>query len=189
MRRVLAVMGSPRLGGNTDVLLTEVGRGVENAGGAFEMIRIKDGAIRECTGCHVCWTGKACSKKDAMIDFYPKIAASDVLVFGTPVYWYGPTALMKAFVDRFVFFNCDANRPSIRGKSAALVIPYEEDSPDTAALVIDFFSRSLSYLEMSIAGHLLASGVTERGEVKHKEALMMNAFSLGRRLADPGAGL
>jgi multimeric flavodoxin WrbA len=175
------------MGGNTDVLLTEVGRGVRDAGGVFEIIPLKDGAIRECNGCHVCWTGKPCAKKDAMNELYPKIAASQGLVFGTPVYWYGPTALMKAFVDRFVYFNCNRNRPMIRGKAAALVIPYEEDSLDTAAPVIDFFVRSLSYMQMSLVGQVIAPGVTQRGEVKHKPALMMEAYTLGRRLAEPEA--
>ena len=55
-----------------------------------------------------------------MAEVLPRLAESDALIFGTPVYWYGPTALMKAFLDRFVYFNCPQNRPQMRGKGAVL---------------------------------------------------------------------
>lgn len=54
-----------------------------------------------------------------MNGFYQKIIDSDILVFGTPVYWYAPTAIMKAFIDRFVYFNCPENREKIRGKNSS----------------------------------------------------------------------
>ena len=47
-----------------------------------------------------------CSKHDSMEALYPKITECDALILGTPVYWYGPTAIMKCFMDRFVYFNC-----------------------------------------------------------------------------------
>ena len=46
-----------------------------------------DFEIKECDGCHSCWKGNDCSKQDDMNELYPQIAASDVLIFGTPVYW------------------------------------------------------------------------------------------------------
>jgi multimeric flavodoxin WrbA len=60
-----------------------------------------------------------------MLAIYPKIIEADVIIFGTPVYWYGPTALMKAFIDRFVYFNCPENRAK-SGKAAN--IPFEDDT-------------------------------------------------------------
>jgi multimeric flavodoxin WrbA len=183
MKRILGIMGSPRKGGNTDVLMAALAEGARETMGAFERLPLKDGLIKECDGCHVCWTGKPCSKKDAMNDIFPKIAAAHAVVFGTPVYWYGPTALMKAFIDRFVYFNCPENRGGVGGKAAALLIPYEEETPDTAAPVVDFFERSLGYLEMRLVGQVIAPGVTKRGEVKKKPAFLEAARELGRRLA------
>ncbi len=114
---------------------------------------------------------------------YSRIIASDVIVFGTPVYWYGPTALMKAFLDRFVYFNCPENRAKIRGHAAALVVPYEEDSPETAEPLLKLFELSLRYLEMPLVGQLVVPGVGDRGAVLQKPDCLAEAFKLGRSLA------
>ena len=97
-----------------------------------------------------------------MNEIYPKIIESDVLVFGTPVYWYGPTGLMKCFMDRFVYFNCPENRKGIKGKSAVLAVPFEDKKYETADLLVQFFERSLDYLEMKIVGKVLVPGVAKQ---------------------------
>src|SRR5512136_228410 len=118
-----------------------------------------------------------------MLALYPKIAASEIIVFGTPVYWYGPTALMKGFIDRFVYFNCPENRLRIKGKDAALAIPFEEENPETAMPLVTFFEKSLGYLEINIVGKVIVPGVTLKGEIVKKKSRMKEAFELGRRMA------
>lgn len=182
MNRVLGVVGSPRRKGNTHLLVERLLEGVEKEGGAGEMLFLADLSIKECDGCHRCWKTDVCAKKDDMSALYEKITAGDAVVFGTPVYWYGPTALMKGFVDRFVYFNCPEHRHGTRGKKSALVIPFEETDMSTAAPLVDFFQRSLGYLEMELVGQLLVPGVTLKGEVRKKTGPMEEAFELGRRL-------
>jgi multimeric flavodoxin WrbA len=183
MKKILGIVGSPRKKGNTDVLVTRLLQGARDGGSEGEAIYLGDLRIRECDGCHVCWTGKPCTKKDEMNDIYAKVEQSHAIVFGTPVYWYGPTALMKALIDRFVYFNCPENRGKIQRKSAALVIPFEEEDPETVAPLLAFFEKSLSYLEMEIAGKVIVPGVTVRGEVLKKTEYMEEAYRLGRMLA------
>ena len=184
MKKVLAVIGSPRRGGNTDELIRKVTKGAESKGAAVETIRLAELNIGECDGCMSCWKGKHCIKSDDMLDIYPKIIDSDVILFGTPVYWYGPTALMKAFIDRFLYFNCPENRAKIRGKKAGLVIPFEEENPDTARPVVEFFEKSLTYLEMSIVGSVVVGGVGAKGDILKKPDRLNEAYELGKRLAD-----
>ena len=118
-----------------------------------------------------------------MCRLYPKIAASDAIVFGTPVYWYGPTALMKAFIDRFVYFNGDANRPAVRGKRAAVAVVLEETSESTWKPVVEFFARSLAYLEMLLAETIVVPGVGEKGAIRRESQRLEEAWRLGGRLA------
>ena len=147
------------------------------------MIRLAELNIKECDGCLACWQGKHCVKRDDMLDIYPKIVESDAIIFGTPVYWYGPTALMKAFIDRFVYFNCPENRAKIRGKSAGLAIPFEEENPDTARPVVEFFEKCLSYLEMKLVGSIVVGGVGAKGDILKKPDRLNDAYELGKRLA------
>jgi multimeric flavodoxin WrbA len=183
MKKVLGVVGSPRKKGNTHILVSRILEGAEAEGAQTDTVLLGKLKIRECNGCHVCWKGKPCTKRDDMNNLYPKIEESDAIVFGTPVYWYGPTALMKGFIDRFVYFNCPENRAKIKGKRAAIAVPYEEESPETAKPVVTFFEKSLDYLEMNLIGKIIVPGVSDKGDVLQKEKILARAYELGQRLA------
>ena len=183
MKRVLGIVGSPRRYGNTHMLVEEVLRGATRVGTVTETRLLGDLDIRECDGCHSCWEGIECPKKDDMLTLYPKIIESDFLVLGTPVYWYGPTALMKLFIDRLVYFNCPGNRQAIRGKRAVVVAPFEDTEEKTASLLVRFFEMSFRYLEMTLVDVLLFPGVTVRGEVQEKKQYMHKAFELGKNIS------
>lgn len=183
MKKLLAIMGSPRKQGNTHAMLLQVAEGARACGAESEIVLLGDLNIAECNGCLACWKTGHCAKNDDMNKLYEKIAQSDAIVFGTPVYWYGPTALIKAFLDRFVYFNCEGNRAKIKGKTAALIIPFEEEAPATADLVIALFERSFAYLEMNLAGTVIAPGLLRKGEAAEKPVVMQQAINLGKRLA------
>jgi len=118
-----------------------------------------------------------------MNNLYPKIIESDIIIFGTPVYWYGPTALMKAFLDRFVFFNCPENREKIRGMKAILAVPFEEDNVETAEPLIRMFEKSFEYLEMVLIEKIIVPGVGKKGEVLKKQEVLDSCYELGKNLA------
>ena len=183
MKKILGIMGSPRKSSNTHILLSRILKGAESEEARGDILFLNDLTIQECNGCHACWEGKDCSKDDDMNRIYPRIIENDAIIFGTPVYWYGPTALMKGFIDRFVYFNCPENRAKIKGKPVALAVPFEEEGPEAAALLEAFFERSLGYLEMNLIGAILVPGVTRKGEIKEKEAKLQEAYALGKKLA------
>jgi hypothetical protein len=187
MKNILGIIGSPRKNGNTEVMVSRILEGAHDVGAHTETIRLVDLKILECDGCHACWKGRgAGSKKDDMAALYPKIAQSDAIVFGTPVYWYGPTAIMKCFIDRFVYFNCPAHRGQTRNKAAVLAIPFEDRTYATADLVVGFFERSLAYLEVRLIDRILAPGVTRRGEVSGRKRIMATCYKVGGTLAGSG---
>ena len=183
MKKVIGFVGSPRLNGNTHILVSKVLEGAQNSGAAVELVLLGSLNIKDCDGCLACWKGLPCPKNDDMNLLFPKIIDSDVLVFGTPVYWYGPTAVIKAFLDRFVYFNCPENRPKIRGKSAAIAVPFEEENVETASLVVKLFEKSFDYLEIKLAGKIIVPGAGEKGAVLKKPEKLDEAYQLGRDLA------
>jgi multimeric flavodoxin WrbA len=182
MKRILGIVGSPRRCGNTDILVARVLDGAREAGASTETVYLGSLTVKECDGCHACWQGCECPKRDDMNEIYRMVSAADALVLGTPVYWYAPTALMKGFVDRLVYYNCDRNRGGVSGKRAAVVVPYEEDDPATAAPVVDFFARSLRYLEMELTGTVVVGGMAHKGQVLEREDALQAAAELGREL-------
>jgi len=181
MGKVLGIVGSPRKKGNTYALVESVLKGAEAEGADTEIVQLSDMSIMECDGCHACWKGNICPKRDDMEGIYRKIGESDFIVLGTPIYWYAPTALMKCLLDRFVYFNCPENRPMVKGKSAILVIPFEDTDLETSEPAVRIFQMSLDYLEMRLLGTVLAPGVARPGEVRNDPNRMSEAYQMGQR--------
>ena len=182
MKSILGIMGSPRKNGNTHILIDNILKSAQEEGAKVDVLFLTDLKIKECDGCHRCWKGEECPKDDDMVGVYPRIIKSDLFVFGTPVYWYGPTGLMKLFIDRLVYFNCPTNRAKIRGKSAVIAVPFEDENIETASLLIQTFKKCLEYLEMRLIGKIIVPGVTEKGEIAEKEKYMKEAYELGMKI-------
>jgi multimeric flavodoxin WrbA len=157
--------------------------GAKEEGAETHLIHLADLVIEECDGCHACWKGRPCSKKDDMQAIYAEIESADAIVFGTPVYWFGPTALIKAMMDRFVYFNCEENRPKVRGKRAVLLVPFEDRDNGSAAPLVDMFRMSMEYLEISLDQVVLVPGLEKKGAVADRPELMTSIMEAGRSLA------
>ena len=103
MKKVLILSGSPRKGGNSDILCDEFLRGAIDAGNQAEKIRVADKKIAMCTGCDYCRDhGGKCVYNDDMGEILQKIIDCDVLVLSSPVYFYSICAQLKAVIDRTV---------------------------------------------------------------------------------------
>jgi multimeric flavodoxin WrbA len=174
--RILALVGSPRKGGNTDLLVDEILRGSESRDNSSEKIYLYDYEIEPCLDCRKCKRRLLeCSLRDEMSQLYPKLENADVIVFGTPVYWYGPTGKMKLLIDRLRPYI--ANR-RLEGKKAVIVIPSEEGS-GCCGPITEMFRMSFDYLGITLEGCILARAY-EKGEVKKNIEEMENAYQLGR---------
>ena len=120
--KVLAFNASPRKGGNTDVLIDEALRGARDAGVAsVEKIRLQKIRLRFCLGCSKCqepgWEG-FCAQKDEMVDIFPKIADSDAIVIGFPIYIGRECGQLATFFDRWYCLS----REKLRSAKRALVM-------------------------------------------------------------------
>jgi multimeric flavodoxin WrbA len=186
MVRVLGVMGSPRLGGNTDVLLAETLRGAASVGAATTKVDLVTRDVRPCSGCDGCTKSGVCVIDDDMGELLDELLASDVWVLGTPVYWWGPTAQMKAFIDRWYAGWQTADGRARMAKRVALISPFGDSEPATARHVVGMLADALEFLKADFAGQLLVSA-DKRGEVAANVQAMAEAFALGARLGVPAA--
>lgn len=181
--RITAILGSPRSGGNTDLLAAKVLEGAAAAGWATETCALRKMTIRPCTGCGRCWKlERPCVLEDDMDGLYEALAQTDALLLATPVYWYAPTALMKSFMDRLVPFNRPQGRPLIRGKRAIGVIAYEEQGPTAAEPLVRTLELSFEYLELRQVGMVVVDGVGEKGAVLDRPEALQAAYEVGKRL-------
>jgi len=100
LHTILAFLGSPRKGGNSEVLLQAVLQGVVAAGGRPEVIRLCDLDINPCLNCGGCDETGECVLEDDMMQLYDKIMAAPRIILASPIFFYGITAQAKAFIDR-----------------------------------------------------------------------------------------
>ena len=176
--RILALIGSPRLGGNTDTIVDEILKGCAEKGHAVRKLYLYDFEIVPCLDCRACKKGDlVCKLNDDMKDIYPKLEAADAIVFGTPLYWYGPTAKMKLLIDRLRPYIASRR---LEAKAGLLVSPSEEGAEACQGLV-DMFRRSFHYLGMTFAGCLLPRAY-EKGEIKENPDELKKARDLGASL-------
>ena len=97
---VLGLQGSPRAKGNTHILLSAFLDEVERLGGHVSALDVTKTKVMPCRGCGTCERKGYCPLDDDMQAIYPLLRKADLVVLATPIYFYGPTAQMKAFIDR-----------------------------------------------------------------------------------------
>jgi multimeric flavodoxin WrbA len=180
--RVLGIVGSPRKNGNTDILVEESLRGAASAGAETEKVLLADLRIGPCRACEACKRGE-CVQEDDMPALLEKMFAADAWALGTPVYWWGPSAQMKAFIDRWYAADNQPARRTRMAKRVALITPYADAGPETARHLVGMLGDALAYLGADFAEKLLVDTVGPAGEVKSRPEALQQAFDLGVRLA------
>jgi multimeric flavodoxin WrbA len=104
--QVLCVYGSPRIRGNTDLLLDAFVQGIEEAGGTAERVYLRDLKISPCREIYACKDAGQCALKDDMQPLYDALRRADAIALASPVMFYGVSAHAKAFIDRCQAFWC-----------------------------------------------------------------------------------
>jgi multimeric flavodoxin WrbA len=176
--KILGLVGSPRNVSNTDLLVTQILEGAAVNKHSTEKAYLYPLEIKPCVDCKACKKGIfQCSLKDDMMTLYSKLEEADVIVFGTPLYWYGPSAKMKLLIDRLRPFIASKK---LRGKKAVLVVPSEEGA-EACKLTVGMFEMSCKYLEMELVSVLLPKA-SEKAEVNTQPHTLNAAFEIGKKL-------
>ena len=102
MQHILGLVGSPRKGGNTELLMERVLEAAREEGAATTLFTVAGRTIMPCTACASCVRDPSgrCVQQDDMTELYPLLEWADAIVFGTPVYLNSMTAQLKAVLDR-----------------------------------------------------------------------------------------
>ena len=184
--KVLAFVGSPRKGGNTDVLMDRIIEGSRERGAEVEKIYLNDLNVRMCQACDSCrkHIEDPCVLKDDMVEVHDKLRACDAFVVGTPIYYFGPSAQTKAFLDRwYALAGAEGEGHSLKGKRMALALAYADPNPfcSGAMNAYNIFRDAAAWVGVDLVGVVYGTG-WKPGEISGNAALMEEAVALGRRL-------
>jgi multimeric flavodoxin WrbA len=184
--KVLGIMGSPRIKGNTDLLLEEALKGAKSQGAEGEKIVVDKLKIAPCKEYLGCFKDGNCVIRDDMDDIYPKLLGADVVIIASPMFFYGVSSQAKALIDR-----CQAlwarkhilkqSLPNSRRKGAFIAVGATKGKRlfEGAILTVKYFFEAIG---VEYADELLIRGVDARGEIKEHPIALSDAFELGKRV-------
>ncbi|MFC1932170.1 flavodoxin family protein [Chloroflexota bacterium] len=188
--KVLGIAGSPRRGGNTDLLLAEVMRGAASKGAEVKTIVLDDLKIAFCQHCDACLEKGMCKIEDDMQMVYRELEATDRIVLASPIQFTGLTAQMKTMIDR-----CQA----LWARKYVLKLPPLGSERERKGLFIsvggrkiaDLFEPALEMvrtvfriLNVNYTGELLFRGVDEKGAIAKYPDALHQAFLAGQKLVE-----
>jgi multimeric flavodoxin WrbA len=189
---VMGVGGSPRKGGNSDILVKQILKGVAEYKINTQIVMLREYQYQGCIGCEKCRkTGICTGLKDGMSLIYPDLLDAKGLILVSPTHNYNITAWMKSFIDRlYCFYRFDDNRPRgwisrLAGQERKAIIGAicEQNDISDMGFTLEAMRFPLEALGYEIVGQLPVFGIFDSGKVKEKKKVMTKAQKLGNDFA------
>ncbi len=184
--KTLAFLGSPRKDGNTELLLKEAIRGVqETSSSEVALFKLNLMNLRPCQDCGGCDKTGECILEDDMSKIYPEIRAADRIILASPIFFFGLSAQSKTMIDRCQSFWCEKYLlkkpipPGGFGRKGLLIVvggmkkPIGVECGDASAKA---FFRTVSVSEHRVLSFL---GVDAKGAILGHPTALKEAFQAG----------
>uniref|UniRef100_A0A7V6A5E3 Flavodoxin family protein n=1 Tax=Desulfobacca acetoxidans TaxID=60893 RepID=A0A7V6A5E3_9BACT len=185
--KILTIWGSPRRGGNTDIILNAFIDGATQAGAEVERLILRELKISPCLEIYHCFKDGTCPIKDDMLPIYDQLLAADVVVLASPIFFYSVTAQVKAFIDRTQALwarryriKQDFPGPERQGVLLAVGATHGKLLFVGARLVAKYFFDAIN---VSYAAEICVRGADAKGDILNQPEVLNAAKDLGLRLA------
>lgn len=178
--KILVLAGSPRRKGNTNYLVERFAAGAREAGHEVERFDCAAHRVAGCLACGHCGTDGDCVQRDDFALVRPLLLEADMVVFATPMYYFGFSAQIKSVIDRFYAIN-----GRIKGvpKKTALLMAYADTDERSAQAMLLQYRLMAAYLGWRNVGVVAASGVWTAGSARDTR-YGDDAYKLGSSLTD-----
>ena len=186
-KTIVAFSGTPRIGGNSEILADHILAGAAETGATVERIRLHDMTISPCIACGACAKSDEpkCVIDDDAGPLIKKLFDADAFVLASPIYFFTVCAQLKAFMDRWYVLFSRGPIEVLKGKHMAAALTYGDKDPLTSGVVnaVGTFRDNCRLLRMNFVGCVHAACV-DKGEVATNETAIQKARELGKKLAE-----
>jgi multimeric flavodoxin WrbA len=184
-KRILVINGAARVNGNTDIIISKLITSALQTDVQIKQIDVRKKKINDCIGCYHCKDNTACSIKDDMVEVYEEINRSALIIFASPVYWWGVTGIMKVLIDRLYLYYSDLNKPYIKGKKALIISPMDMNSDIyKIKIFLDFYKIIFDNLKMTLVDTCLFGNINDKGAIQKNAEYLDKIDRLGKTLSD-----
>jgi multimeric flavodoxin WrbA len=186
--KIVAFNGSPRPGGNTEVLLAEALKPLREAGHEITVFNLNTLVFIPCQDCGGCTYTGICIHDDAMTGIYAAIRKADRIILASPIFFYSLSAQAKAMVDRCQAFWCEKYllkkiiSAGPHGRKGLLLLAggmNKEDGKNCAGAVAKGFFRTCSVPEHET---LFFGGIDAKGDIQKHPTALKEAYEAGKKL-------
>ena len=178
--QILGISGSPRQGGNTEIIIKETLSAAAEEGVEVAFICLSDYQLKPCNACGTCFKTKKCTIQDDSEKLYQQIVKADGLVLGSPSYFQSVTAQMKTFIDRIGYLNLARGRKDFKGKVGAAISVARRSGLASTWSQMNMFLTATRMIIPS-GGRVFAVG-RGKGEVAEDKEGVETARNLGKMM-------
>ena len=179
--KTLAIVGSPRKNGNSEILTKHALKAIQEEGLGTELVRLCELEIKGCTACDACKKEELCPIEDDLLALYNKMKQADAILFATPVYFGSATPEIKAVMDRAGYIAIHNGRPFERKVGGPLVVGEREGHNFTVAQMAYWFYYQGCIVPGS-TGWNVAFG-NEKGGVERDKKGLETVWNFGKNIA------
>lgn len=181
--KVVGFVGSPREGGNTDILVNEVLSGAAEKGADTKVFHLNTLNIKGCQACYHCKSHEGCAIQDDMQSLYDEIIQADAIVLGTPIYMWQMTGQTKIFLDRFyALINSDLAPKHDGKKEMVFVVAQGAGEANAFKSYIEHTVNMFNYGKLHVSDIVIAAGMGAKGDVKQHHDVITQAKTAGKEL-------
>jgi multimeric flavodoxin WrbA len=179
--KVVGIVGSPRKGGNTEIMTTHALKAIAEEGLETELISLSGLDIKPCSACMACSKGEQCSIKDDLFPIYLKMKEADGIILASPVYYGSATALIKGLMERTGYIS-RFNKEPFKGKVGGPLVVARRAGHNFTMAQLTMWYQILGLVVPGSSYWNIAFGRAE-GEVTKDEEGMKTTWNFGKNVA------
>lgn len=177
--KITVITGSPHKNGTSALLADRFIEGAMEAGHDVFRFNSAFEQVKPCLGCDQCGLGRnKCVHDDSMNKLNPELLDADIVVFVTPLYYFGMSAQIKTVIDRFYGNNYKLMGS---GKKAMLMATSYDNNDWTMTDLVTHYKTIVKYLRWKDVGIILATGCGTRSDIEQSE-YPVQAYQMGKSI-------
>lgn len=181
-KNIIVLTGSPRKGGNSDLLADSFIAGAKAAGHIAVKYATADMSIKGCIACKKCFSqGKACICCDSFNELVPLLEQAEIIVFATPLYWFSFPTQLKAVIDKFYSFLI--GKRALRIAECVLMVCGVAEEEEEYDGIVKSYQLIAHYQNWCDRGVIIVPAVNEKGDILKTDGLQ-RAEKLGKEIGD-----
>ena len=179
--KLLAIYSSPRVGGNSDLLLDNFVAGVKSPNWEITRLYVRELNILPCIACGECEKSEQCPIKDDMQAIYPLLLQADAVVVATPVYFYNVPAQLKALIDRCQLFWYKRKKPVLFKPGYLIAVGGREGKSIFEGIFLTIRSFFLT-LGVRLKASWTYAGIDNLDTIKKHPTALREVYQAGKKL-------